>query len=82
MIIDLAVGTDGIYVLEHDVDGLLAPGSEGRLTRVQANGTRTVIASAGLTRPGGVAIGPDGALHVSTNSSAACAGGVVRIPRP
>jgi hypothetical protein len=83
MIIDLAAGSDGsVYVLEHDIDGLLAPGSDGRLTRVQPNGTRTVIASAGLTRPGGVAIGPDGALFVTRNSSAALIGDVVRIPRP
>jgi hypothetical protein len=83
MIIDLAAGSDGsVYVLEHDIDGLLAPGSDGRLTRVQPNGTRTVIASAGLTRPGGVAIGSDGALFVTRNSSAAGIGDVVRIPMP
>lgn len=82
MIIDLAVGPDGIYVLEHDIDGLLAPGMNGRLTRVRQDGTRTVIASDGLVRPGGVTIGPDGALYVTTSSHAAGAGQVVRIPRP
>jgi hypothetical protein len=82
MIIDLAVGADGIYVLEHDIDGLLAPGLNGRLTRVRTDGTRTVIASDGLIRPGGVTIGPDGALYVTTSSHVAGVGGVVRIPRP
>jgi hypothetical protein len=83
MIIDLAAAPDGsVYVLEHDIDGLLAPGSDGRLTHVRPDGTRTVIASAGLTRPGGVAIGPDGALFVTRNSSAAGIGDVVRISAP
>jgi hypothetical protein len=83
MIIDLAIGTDGsAYVLEHDIDGLLAPGRDGRLTRVMPDGTRTVIASAGLTWPGGVAIGTDGALYVTRNSSLPLLGDVVRIPIP
>lgn len=82
MIIDLAVGPDGIYVLEHDIDGLLAPGMNGRLTRVRPDGTRTIIASDGLVRPGGVAVGPDGALYVTTSSHAAGVGQVVRIPQP
>jgi len=83
MIIDLAVDTDGsAYVLEHDVDGLLGPSHDGRLTRVTAAGTRTVIASAGLTWPGGVAIGPDRALYVTRNSSLPAVGDVVRIPMP
>jgi hypothetical protein len=83
MIIDLAIGSDGAaYVLEHDIDGLLAPGRDGRLTRVRPDGTRTVIASAGLTWPGGVAIGTDGALYVTRNSSLPALGDVVRISIP
>lgn len=83
MIIDVAIGDDGsAYVLEHDVDGLLAPGSDGRLTRVRPDGSRTVIANAGLTWPAGVAIGSDGALYVTRNSSRAGIGDVVRIPIP
>jgi glucose/arabinose dehydrogenase len=38
-----------------------------------------VIASAGLVKPGGIAIGPDGALYVTTNSISAGGGQVVRI---
>jgi hypothetical protein len=83
MIIDVAIGSDGsAYVLEHDIDGLLAPGRDGRLTRLMPNGTRTVIATAGLTWPGGVAIGADGALYVTRNSSLPAIGDVVRIPIP
>jgi hypothetical protein len=83
MIIDLAIGSDGVaYVLEHDIDGLLGPGRDGRLTRVMPNGARTEIASAGLTWPGGVAIGDDGALYVTRNSSLPALGDVVRIPIP
>ena len=83
MIIDLVIGSDGnAYVLEHDIDGLLGPGRDGRLTRVMPNGARTEIASAGLTWPGGVAIGADRALYVTRFSSLPALGDVVRIPIP
>jgi hypothetical protein len=79
-IIDIAFGPDGRgYVLEHDIDGIIAPGVEGRLTRLNADGSRTVLASAGLTKPGGVAIGPDGAAYVTTFTNSAGIGQVVRI---
>jgi glucose/arabinose dehydrogenase len=82
-IIDIAVGANGVgYVLEHDADGIippLGPGVNGRLIRINANGTQTVIAGAGLVKPGGVAIGPDGALYVTTKSNLAGQGEVVRI---
>ncbi len=39
-IIDIALdGTGGGYVLEHDADGLLGPGTAGRLVHVSASGT-------------------------------------------
>lgn len=83
MIIDLAIGADGAaYVLEHDIDGLLGPSHDGRLTRVTPDGSRTVLASAGLTWPGGVAIGVDRAVYVTRNSSLPAIGDVVRIPIP
>jgi glucose/arabinose dehydrogenase len=47
--------------------------------RVNLDGSRTVIASTGLTRPGGVARGPDGSLYVTINSASAGDGAVVRI---
>jgi hypothetical protein len=54
-IIDIAFGPDGLgYVLEHDADGIippLGPGVAGRLVRLNADGTQTVIASAGLVKP-------------------------------
>jgi hypothetical protein len=79
-IIDIAVNPGAVgYVLEHDADGLLGPGSNGRLVRVNVDGSRTVIASAGLTHPGGVAVGPDRSLYVTINSSTAGNGAVVRI---
>lgn len=83
MIIDLAIGSDGnAYVLEHDIDGLFGSGLDGRVTRVTPTGARTVIASSGLVRPGGVAFGPDNALYVTRNSSSPAIGDVVRIPLP
>ena len=79
-IIDIAVGPDGAgYVLEHDADGILGPGVNGRIIRVSASGAQTVIAGAGLVKPGGLAVGPDGALYVTTRSNSVDVGGVVRI---
>ena len=69
-------------MLEFDADGRFAPvgpGVAGRLTRVAPDGARTVVASAGLINPGGLAIGPDAALYVSNRSSSARTGEVVRI---
>ncbi|MFN2444766.1 MAG: ScyD/ScyE family protein [Vicinamibacterales bacterium] len=82
-IIDIAVSPTGVgYVLEHDADGILppvGPGMAGRVIRVLPNGTQTVIASTGLVKPGGIAIGPDGALYVTNRSTSAGSGEVVRI---
>lgn len=79
-IIDITFGADGRgYVLEHDVDGIIAPGVEGRLTRLNANGTQTVVASTGLVKPGGVAIGPDNAAYVTMFTNSPGVGQVVRI---
>ncbi len=82
-IIDIAFGADGVgYVLEHDADGIippLGPGVVGRLVRLNANGTQTVIASAGLIKPGGVTVGPDGFIYVTNRSISAGTGEVVRI---
>ena len=82
-IIDIAFGPDGVgYVLEHDADGIippLGPSVVGRLVRINANGTQTVVASAGLIKPGGVAVGADGAVFVTNRSISAGLGEVVRI---
>ena len=79
-IIDIALGADGNgYVLEHDADGLLGPGDAGRLIRVTLTGEQTEITSANLTNPGGITVGPDGALYITNNSSSAGIGEVIRI---
>lgn len=80
-IIDLAFDRGGnLYVLEIDQNGILAPGMTGRLARIPAGGgAQVTIASDGLVMPGGLAIGPDGALYVSNFSTLPGAGQVVRI---
>ncbi len=83
-IIDIAINrTTGVgYVLEHDADGVappFGPGVAGRLIRINANGSQTVIPTPGLIKPGGIAIGPDGALYVTNRSIEAGTGEVVRI---
>lgn len=79
-IIDIAIGEDGsAYVLEHDIDGLLQPGTVGRLTKIGAFGFRTELAAGLLDTPGKIAIGSDNAIYVTTHSSTAGAGEVLRI---
>ena len=82
-IIDIAFGPGGVgYVLEHDADGIIppiGPGVAGRLIRVNANGTQTVISTPGLVKPGGIAVGPDGALYATNRGIFAATGEVVRI---
>lgn len=79
-IIDIALdGTGGGYVLEHDADGLLGPGTAGRLVRVSATGAQTVLTNANLTKPGGITVGPDGALYITNMSTSAGGGEVVRL---
>ena len=80
-IIDLAFDHSGnLYVLEIDQNSLGADGVTGRLVRVPAGGgSQVTIASDGLVMPGGLAIGPDGALYVSNFSVLPGAGQVVRI---
>jgi hypothetical protein len=85
-IIDIAFGQDGsLYVLEIVANGLLSadpadPTSlTGALIKVDPDGTRTTIASEGLIAPGGLAIGPDGAIYVSNYSIFPGMGEVVKI---
>lgn len=84
-IIDLQFDARGrLHVLEIAKNGLLQgmqPGGDltGSLIRVNRNGSRTEVASAGLTAPGGVAIDVFGRIYVTNNSIFAGVGEVVRV---
>jgi sugar lactone lactonase YvrE len=83
-IVDVAFGPDGsLYVLEIAKHGLLAAfdGGDwaGALIRVAPDGTRTEIAAGAFFAPGGVAVGPEGALYVTNNSILSGTGQVLRI---
>jgi hypothetical protein len=78
-IIDLAFGPNGrLYVLEIARNGLLSDDSAGALIKVGHNGSQRIVASDGLTFPGGLAIRGDSAY---VSNCAVCAGGgsIVRI---
>jgi hypothetical protein len=83
-IIDVAFGPDGsLYVLEIAKNGLLDAfifnDWTGALIRIGPDGTRTEIAEGSLFAPGGVAMGPDGAIYVTNNSIFSGTGQVLRI---
>jgi hypothetical protein len=77
---------DRLYVLESmTMGGFPGPSQDGSGTVVQIDpsGAQTIVAT-GLTMPGGMTLGPDGALYVSNFSFAEPPGSgeVVRIPIP
>jgi sugar lactone lactonase YvrE len=81
-IIDIALAKDGsLYLLEIAANGLRSNDPSGALTRVLPDGTKQTIVAPGegLFMPGGVAIGPDGALYVTNWSVLPGGGTVVRI---
>lgn len=81
-IIDIKIGADGsAYVLEFDANSILTAGTAGRLLKIGPFGFRTELAAGLLPNPGGMAIADDNTIYVSTNSSSAGTGQVVRIPQ-
>jgi sugar lactone lactonase YvrE len=85
-VIDLAFDTGGaLYVLETASGatlGVLPPNpglGAGRLKRQCPGGAPTVLVD-GLTFPGGVAIGPDGAAYITNFGTSPTEGEVLRLP--
>lgn len=80
-ILDLAFDTDGsLYVLEMFTRSMLSGDPTGAVTRIDTDGSRTIVAREGLITPTGMTIGPDHALYVSNFGTSATGGAVVRIP--
>lgn len=82
-IIDLAFDAQGdLFVLQISSNGLAStqgPGT-GLLVKIAAGtGQRSVIASAGLSFPGAVLIGPDGVIYVSNHTNLPGGGQVLAI---
>jgi sugar lactone lactonase YvrE len=66
-IVDIAFDEDGnLYVVEITTNGLLSGDPTGAVKRVDEDGKQTLVASKGLTMPGGIAIGENGDLYVTT----------------
>jgi len=79
-IIDIAFDADGaLYVLEVlPGNGPPLPSATGKLVRQCPGGARSDLVT-GLSFPGGVAIGPDGAAYI-TNRGTTANGEVLRLP--
>jgi glucose/arabinose dehydrogenase len=81
-IIDLAFDRTGrLLVLEISKNGLTSGDPAGALIRVDSGkGHRhTELAPGRLTAPGGLVVGPDGAIYVTNKAILAGAGEVLRI---
>jgi hypothetical protein len=81
-IVDIDFGPDGsLYVVELAKDGLLTDTGGppvGALYRVRPDGTKELLSGSELVTPGGVVVAGNGAVYVSTNSTSAGAGQVLR----
>jgi hypothetical protein len=83
-VIDLAFDAQGrLLVLEHAMHGLLSGDRTGALRRVEHDGAITLLASAGLDSPTGLAVGPAGGIYVANcGTCGAGAGSIVRVSAP
>jgi len=86
MLSDIAFDASGtLYALEYDSNGLLAPGSQGALWKVNADGSRTLIyTGSDLVNPTGLAI-RDNSFYVSDFGHSTRQGEVVviaAVPEP
>ncbi len=72
-----AMAIDGhgdLFVLEINRAGLRETGAPGELIEVDAERGRTVLASAGLHSPTGVAVASDGTIYIANNGSSPASG--------
>lgn len=76
---DLAFDRKGrLLVLTFARDGIAAPPSPGILTRIERDGSRTVLASAGLSAATGLAVDGDD-IYISNNGTSPATGSVVKL---
>jgi hypothetical protein len=81
LIIDMAVDEQGrLLVLETAQDNPFDTTQDGTLLRIEPNGDKTVLASAGMKNPGGIAVAGPGLYYVTAgNASGGGEGQLLRI---
>jgi hypothetical protein len=78
-IMDLAIDRRGrLLVLEIDHDSLLGPGTDGALFRVTGDDVERLDTPGQLTTPGGLDVGPGGAIYISNKATSAGEGELLR----